>query len=73
MMSWTMLAHQGGWDEILYFAVPAALAIYGLRWAERRARRRVHDDAAGMADPVRRLMGEIQDAAARLRTAPASC
>ena len=36
----TVLAHQGGWDEFLYFAVPAVLAILGLRWVERRAARR---------------------------------
>lgn len=36
----TLLAHQGGWDEILYLVVPAVLVIGWLRWAERRARRR---------------------------------
>lgn len=41
-MGW--LAHQGGWDEVLMFAVPAALAIFGLRWAERRARQRAEDE-----------------------------
>ena len=35
-MTW-LLAHQGGWDEVLYFAVPAVLAILAVRWAERRA------------------------------------
>ncbi len=38
-------AHQGGWDELLIFAVPALLAVYALRWAERRARRRTGEDA----------------------------
>jgi hypothetical protein len=43
-----LLAHQGGWDEILMFAVPAGLAIFGLRWAERRARQRAdHGGASG--------------------------
>ena len=39
-----VLAHQGGWDEIAYFAVPAVLAILALRWAEKRAARRHADE-----------------------------
>ncbi len=35
-----ILAHQGGWDEILYLAVPAVAVILWVRWAERRARER---------------------------------
>lgn len=35
-----VLAHQGGWDELVYFAVPVVLAILAVRWAERRASRR---------------------------------
>ena len=38
-----LLAHQGGWDELLYFGVPAVLAILAVRWAERRARRRAEE------------------------------
>jgi len=34
------LAHQGGWDEILYLALPAAAVILWVRWAERRSRSR---------------------------------
>jgi hypothetical protein len=34
-----LFAHSWGWDEILYFAVPAVLAIFWIRWAEKRARR----------------------------------
>lgn len=41
-----LYAHQGGWDEILMFGVPALAAIVGLRWAERRARRQAQEDAA---------------------------
>jgi len=41
------LAHQGGWDELLMFAVPAALAVYALRWAERRARKRAAEAEDG--------------------------
>ncbi len=32
-----IVAHQGGWDEILLFAGPVVLAIVAVRWAERRA------------------------------------
>ncbi len=39
-----LLAHQGGWDELLLFVVPALLAVGVLRWAEKRAR-------AGSANP----------------------
>ena len=35
--SW-LIAHQGGWDEILLFVAPVVLAIAGVRWAEKRAR-----------------------------------
>lgn len=35
-----VLAHQGGWDEILYLAVPVILVVLWVRWAERRSRRR---------------------------------
>lgn len=41
-----VLAHQGGWDELLLFAVPAFLAVGALRWAERRARARGADGNA---------------------------
>jgi hypothetical protein len=33
-----ILAHQGGWDEALYVAVPALALLYALRKAEKRAR-----------------------------------
>ncbi len=39
-----LLAHQGGWDEALWFLVPAVAALLVIRWAERRARRRDDDD-----------------------------
>ncbi len=38
MMLPVVLLHQGGWDEILMFAVPALATIWLLRRAERRAR-----------------------------------
>ncbi len=43
---WIVLAHEGGWDEILMFAIPAGLAIFGLRWAEKRARKRAQDEGS---------------------------
>ncbi len=38
-----LLAHQGGWDEIALFVIPAVVAILVIRWAERRAKRRSDD------------------------------
>jgi hypothetical protein len=32
-----VLAHDWGWDEILYFAVPVTLVLWWVRWAEKRA------------------------------------
>ncbi len=33
-------AHQGGWDELLWFSIPVLLVLTWVRWAERRARTR---------------------------------
>lgn len=41
-----VLAHMGGIDEIGIFLVPALLAIYALRRAERQARKRAEAEAA---------------------------
>jgi hypothetical protein len=54
-----LLAHMGGIDEIGVFLIPALLAIYVLRRAERQARKRAEaetataseDGAAGEDDP----------------------
>jgi len=27
----------GGWDEVLYFAIPVVLALFWVRWIEKRA------------------------------------
>lgn len=35
-----MLAHQGGWDELLWFSVPIVAVLLWVRWAERKARSR---------------------------------
>ena len=34
---WT-LAHQGGWDELLMFGLPILLAVFAVRWAEKRGK-----------------------------------
>lgn len=41
-----LLAHMGGIDEIGVFLIPALLAIYALRRAERQARKRAEEEAA---------------------------
>lgn len=43
-----VLAHQGGWDEILMFAVPVALGWWAIKAAEKRSRRRA-EEAAGVS------------------------
>jgi hypothetical protein len=35
-----VLAHQGGWDELLWFGIPAAGVAAFIWWVERTARRR---------------------------------
>lgn len=39
-----VIAHQGGWDEVLLFAIPVVVALVAVRLVERRAARR--DDRA---------------------------
>jgi hypothetical protein len=34
-----LIAHYGGIDEIGVFVIPVLLALWALRWADRRARR----------------------------------
>lgn len=41
--AWT-LAHQGGWDEALWFLVPVLVGLIGVRWAVWRANRRRDQD-----------------------------
>lgn len=45
-----VLAHMGGIDEIGIFLVPALLAIYALRRAERQARKRAEAEAANSSE-----------------------
>lgn len=42
-----IFAHLGGIDEIGVFVVPALLAIWALRWSEKRARQRAESDEVG--------------------------
>lgn len=35
----SFVAHQGGWDELLMFLVPIALAFFVIRGLERRGRK----------------------------------
>lgn len=47
------LAHMGGIDEIGVFLIPALLAVFALRWAEKRARRRgAAENEISDPDPV---------------------
>jgi hypothetical protein len=41
-----IFAHYGGIDEIGVFVLPALLAIFALRWAERKAKRSAAEKAA---------------------------
>ena len=44
-MVW-LLAHQGGWDEFLMFAVPVGLGWWAIKAAERRSRERAEAQAS---------------------------
>ena len=41
-MTW-ILAHQGGWDEFLMFAVPIIIAVGAVKYAERRGAKKQAD------------------------------
>jgi hypothetical protein len=51
-----LLAHQGGWDEMLMVAAPIALFALILRAANKRAEQRARDAAepASSVEPVER-------------------
>ncbi|MDX2344975.1 MAG: hypothetical protein QNL12_15315 [Acidimicrobiia bacterium] len=49
-MSW-LLAHQGGWDEILMFLVPIGLAFFVIRGLERRGRRVASEEDSSEEEP----------------------
>jgi hypothetical protein len=41
-----LLAHQGGWDELLWFSAPIVAVFAWVRWAERKARTRAAQRSA---------------------------
>jgi hypothetical protein len=50
-----VVAHQGGWDELLLFLLPIAVAVVVIRLAESRNRKRGEDasqDEAGSQNKV---------------------
>jgi len=49
MPDWLVLAHQGGWDELLWFGIPAVAIAAFIWWVERTARRR-KAEGGGTAD-----------------------
>jgi len=55
------LAHQGGWDEILYLAGPAIAVLLWVRWAERRAKARVEDGSAPPGDTPSNIAADTDD------------
>ena len=48
-----VFAHQGGWDEFLYFSVPVVLGFFGLRYSEKKAKAKAEaaKQAASGQDP----------------------
>ena len=48
-----ILAHQGGWDEILLVAGPILVFVLLLRAANRRAEQKVREREAATVDPDR--------------------
>lgn len=54
-----LLGHLGGLHEIGIFLVPALLAIFALRWAEKRARQRAANEG-GIADEQRQPASGLQ-------------
>jgi cyanate permease len=46
-----LLAHQGGWDEAVFVLAPMAFFAFLLWLANRRATRRLQDDAAAGSPP----------------------
>lgn len=47
----TVLAHQGGWDEVLLVAGPLAVIAVLLVVANRRVQRQVHEPVPGEHEP----------------------
>ena len=65
-----VLAHMGGIDEIGIFLIPALLAIYALRRAERQARKRAEAEAAGESGVVDHVSSAPTDDGTGTRAVP---
>lgn len=52
-----LIAHQGGWDELLWFSIPIVAVLMWVRWAERRARIRPESKAEAK-EPRANMPGE---------------
>ena len=60
-----VLLHQGGWDEILMFALPALATIWLLRRAERRRGPMLHDENRSRKSPATPPMETDRDGSSR--------
>ncbi len=49
--SYLVLAHQGGWDELLLVAGPILVFVFLLRVANKRAEEKVREREAASTDP----------------------
>ena len=49
-MEW-IVAHQGGWDEFLMFAVPILIALGAVKYAERRGAKKREDPERTGVEP----------------------
>ena len=47
-----MIAHQGGWDEMLFVALPLGLFAFLLYMANRKAQHQLDDEDDEQDDPV---------------------
>lgn len=54
MGPWPVIAHQGGWDEAIFVALPMVVLAALLWVARRRAEREERQDGQASADPDRR-------------------
>jgi hypothetical protein len=52
-----VLAHQWGWDELLYFGLPVLVVLAGVRWVERRAKAKRDGDGEPVGEPSATMPG----------------
>lgn len=57
----TVLAHQGGWDEVLWFLLPALGGWWAIRWAGQRATARAEEGKRAAGDPERDDARDVPD------------